>query len=108
MEITNILSKIKRDIIFDDHSYKVNFNKDCSDVTSMYQDIQDSSIFILKSSKHSKKYAIEAVKKNPVLIITNMPLNSLDDIKGNVYVMYIDNYDSVAIKLVHLFYDKYI
>lgn len=36
MEITNILSKIKRDIIFDDHSYKVNFNKDCSDVTSMY------------------------------------------------------------------------
>ncbi len=108
MEITNVLSKIKRDIIFDDHSYKVNFNKDCSDVTSMYQDIQDSSIFILKSSKHSKKYAIEAVKKNPVLIITNMPLNSLDDIKGNVYVMYIDNYDSVAIKLVHLFYDKYI
>ncbi|MDQ7131246.1 Mur ligase family protein [Mammaliicoccus sciuri] len=108
MKILDVISQIEQEILVSNNNYKINIDKECTDITTMYQNIKNSSIFILKASNRSKIYAEKAISKNPILILTNMEANSLDDMKCDIPVIYLSNYASAINKLVHLFYDKYI
>ncbi|UTH14108.1 Mur ligase family protein [Macrococcus equipercicus] len=69
-------------------------------IVSMYQDITNESIFMLKSSEQAAHYAELAVAKKPALIITDIALA-----ESSIPVVVVSDFAAVANQLIRLLYD---
>lgn len=108
MEITinDVLLSIGRNASEITESVKININKVCKKITSMYQDIDQDTIFILKDSKNANYYMRQASEMGPLLIITDAHPSKLKHFEVNIPLVYIDDYAKVANNLVELFYNS--
>lgn len=79
-------------------------DKVCKNITSMYQDIKQDTIFILKDSENSVYYAQCANEMKPLIIITNSSPAKLNNLEFNIPIVYINDFPRVANNLVKLFY----
>lgn len=77
-------------------------------ITSMYQNLGEDHIFMLKASKNSAKYLQEAILRKPALIITDFEKDAFIDFHDEVAICYIDDFAEVSIRLVELFYGEHI
>lgn len=77
-------------------------------ITSMYQNLGEDHIFILKASKNSAKYLQDAILRKPALIITDFEKDAFIDFHEEVVICYIDDFAEVSIRLVELFYGEHI
>ncbi|MFZ6066787.1 Mur ligase family protein [Staphylococcus saprophyticus] len=108
MQITiqDILLSIEKNTITNPTCMKVNTNTICQNITSMYQDIKQNTIFMLKDSDNTDYYAQRANEMKPLLMITDAHSSKLNHLEFNMPIIYINNFPSVANNLVTLFYGK--
>lgn len=106
MQITikDILLSIEKNTITNTKCINFNMDKICQKITSMYQDIQQNTIFMLKDSDNAAYYAQCANEMKPLIMITNSSPTKLNHLEFNVPIVYINDFPSVANNLVKLFY----
>lgn len=108
MKAATVFETIRENIT----SYNVNTEMHNEEVvqgiTSMYQNLGEDHIFMLKASKNSAKYLQEAILRKPVLIITDFEKDAFIDFHDEVDICYVDDFARVSIRLVELFYGEHI
>ena len=108
MQITiqDILLSIEKNTNTNPTCMKVNTNTICQNITSMYQDIKQNTIFMLKDSDNADYYAQRANEMKPLLMITDAHSSKLNHLEFNMPIIYINNFPSVATNQVTIFYGK--
>ncbi|MGP5092984.1 hypothetical protein [Staphylococcus equorum] len=83
MKITveDILLTIGENIVKRSLSVKVKTDKTCKKITSMYQDIQQDTIFMLKRSDNTVYYAERANEMKPLIMITDASPSTFKDFR---------------------------
>lgn len=106
MKITveDILLTIGENIVKSSLSVKVKTDKICEKITSMYQDIQQDTIFMLKCSDNTVYYAERANEMKPLIMITDASPSTFNDFEFNMPIIYINDFPNVANQLVKLYY----
>lgn len=106
MEITikDILLNIEQNTLQSFESLKINTDTVCQKITSMYQDIEQDTVFILKDSANADYYAQCAYQMNPLLIITDVTPAIFSHHETSTPIIYINDFPEVANNLVKLFY----
>jgi UDP-N-acetylmuramoyl-L-alanyl-D-glutamate--2,6-diaminopimelate ligase len=104
IRINDVLLAVKKNMLVGSRSIHLCLEKKCQKITSMYQDIDQATVFVLRDSKNVTYYAQHANDMKPIVMITDAPPNKLNNIKFNMPVLYIDDFPEVANNLVDLFY----
>lgn len=103
--IKEVLLSIGKNASKTSESVKLDTNKVCKKITSMYQDIDPETIFILKDSKNATYYMQQAYEMKPLFIITDAHSSKLKHFELNIPIVYVDDFPKVANNLVKLFYN---
>ncbi|MBO1212256.1 UDP-N-acetylmuramoylalanyl-D-glutamate--2,6-diaminopimelate ligase [Staphylococcus nepalensis] len=103
--IKEVLLNIGKNASKTSESVKLDTNKVCKKITSMYQDIDPETIFILKDSKNATYYMQQAYEMKPLFIITDAHPSKLKHFELNIPIVYVDDFPKVANNLVKLFYN---
>ncbi|WP_210139709.1 Mur ligase family protein [Staphylococcus sp. GDY8P120P] len=103
--IKEVLLSIGKNASKTSESVKLDTNKVCKKITSMYQDIDPETIFILKDSKNATYYMQQAYEMKPLFIITDAHPSKLKHFELNIPIVYVDDFPKVANNLVKLFYN---
>jgi len=103
--IKEVLLSIGKNASKTSESVKLDTYKVCKKITSMYQDIDPETIFILKDSKNAIYYMQQAYEMKPLFIITDAHSSKLKHFELNIPIVYVDDFPKVANNLVKLFYN---
>ncbi|MEB6061005.1 Mur ligase family protein [Staphylococcus pseudoxylosus] len=104
--IKDILSVIERNTVESSKCVKLDSEVVCEKVTSMYQDISQSTLFMLKDSDNVTYYAQCACKMNPLLVVTDANPSKFSHFEYNLPIIFITDFPEVANNLVKLFYKR--
>ncbi|MBO1217596.1 UDP-N-acetylmuramoylalanyl-D-glutamate--2,6-diaminopimelate ligase, partial [Staphylococcus nepalensis] len=85
--IKDILLVIEKNTISNAENISINTDKFCSKITSMYQDITKSTVFVLKDSKNATYYMQQAYEMKPLFIITDAHPSKLKHFELNIPIV---------------------
>ncbi len=102
MNISSMLKLIDTYIISGDYQIEL-FDELTPHIVTMYQNITEHSIFMLKSSHKSAYYAELAIEKKPVLIISDAAIE-----ESPIPVVVVSDFAAAANQLIAALYDDYI
>ncbi|WP_342388564.1 Mur ligase family protein [Salinicoccus bachuensis] len=108
MKVTTVLETIEENICTQHLAAGMRKKNGVRGITSMYQNLEEGYIFMLKASKNSGKYLREAIERHPVLIITDFEAGAFAEFHDEVDILYINDFTKASIRLVELFYGEYI
>lgn len=105
IKVQDVLSSIKNYLI-EIPNQLMNSTLICKKITSMYQDIDNQTIFVLKSSKNISYYAKKANDRKPILMIIDSDPYLFENFHFDVPVVYVNDFPEVANILLKLFYGQ--